>query len=119
MTTIVATDVSKPQLNGLESPGRASTTLTGDAIRLMLHVEEVAPLNKLADAFPHIVNKLANVWKRPYLADRYFDELLHDTRGSRAGFPLTVLTEISNLFDYYSTKVFPIKQDTWSKALFV
>jgi hypothetical protein len=59
------------------------------------------------------------VWKRPYLADRYFDELLHDNARIARWIPLTVLTEISNLFDYYSTKVFPIKQDTWSKALFV
>lgn len=102
---------------GLTSAGPA--TLTGDAIRLMLQVDRVTPIHNLADRFPHIVNKLAELWMRPSYADRYFDELLHDTRGSRAGFPLAVLNEISDLYDHYRTKVFPVRQDTWGNALYV
>jgi hypothetical protein len=96
----------------------ASATLTGDAIRLMLHVDRITPIYNLADRFPHIVNKLAELWKRPYYADRYFDELLHDIRGSHGGFPLVVLNEISDLYAHYRTKVFPLRQDAWSKALY-
>jgi len=94
-------------------------TLTGDAIRLMLQVDRITPIHNLADHFPHIVNKLAELWKRPSYADRYFDELLHDTSGSRAGFALAVLNEISDLYDHYRTKVFPVRQDPWGNALYV
>jgi|SRR5690349_7085045 len=98
---------------------RADTDLSGDAIRLMLRVDDIAPIHNLADRFPRIVNKLAQLWKRPYHADRYFDSLLHDTRGGRAGFPLPVLSEISSLYEHYRTNVFPVAQDTWSKALYL
>jgi hypothetical protein len=96
-----------------------AVTLSGDAIRLMLQLQDIAPLDNLADAFPHVVNKLAELWKRPYHADRYFDDLLHDTRGSRAGFPLSALSEISNVYDHYRTNIFPVQQDSWSKALYI
>ena len=98
---------------------RANTDLSGDAIRLMLRVDHIAPIHKLADGFPRIVNKLAELWKRPYHADRYFDSLLHDTRGGRAGFPLSVLNEISSLYEHYRTNVFPVQQDSWSKSLYL
>jgi hypothetical protein len=47
--------------------------------------------------------------------DRYFEDLLTDTRGNRQGFPLGILMELSALKDYYQGKVFPAIQrgDLW------
>ena len=95
-----------------------STALSGDAIRLMLQLEKFVPVNALADSFPHVVNKLAEIWRRPFHADRYFDELLHDKRGERIGFPLAVVTEISELYNHYRTNVFPVREDGWSPAFY-
>jgi hypothetical protein len=92
------------------------TTLSGDAIRLMVQVRDIAPLDKVADLFPHVVNKLAQLWKRPFHADRYFDDLVHDHRGGRIGFPLAVINEISALHNHYRTNVFPVPQDVWSSV---
>ncbi len=96
----------------------ASIALTGDAIRLMLQLEQIAPINALADRFPHVANKLAELWRRPFHADRYFDELLHDKRGGRMGFPLSVVTEISNVYSYYRANVFPVREDSWGSAMY-
>jgi len=92
--------------------------LSGDAIRLMLHLQDVASINNLADNFPHVVNKLAELWKRPMHADRYFDELMLDMRGGRAGFPLGVINEIGDLYNHYRSTVFPVQQDAWGKGLY-
>ncbi len=69
----------------------------------------------LARSFPRIVNKMAELWRRPAQLDAYFDELLVDERGGRQGFPLTVLFEITALKDHYQTAVFPrqVEAGSW------
>jgi hypothetical protein len=118
MSTNACTYVSEPhqQLLGLKGD---PATLSGDAIRLMLQVDRITPIHNLADRFPHIVNKLAEIWKRPYEAYRYFDELLHDSRRSPGRLPSAELKEISDLYTYYRTNLFPVQQHNWSKALYV
>ena len=67
--------------------------------------------------FPHIVNKIAELWSRPIQLDRYFEELSLDARGGRKGFPLGVALEIANLREYYQSKVKPIKKSTWDMSI--
>jgi hypothetical protein len=74
--------------------------------------ESVRP-RELVARFPRIVNRIAKLWKAPLQMDRCFEELLTDTRGTRQGFPLGVLTELSSLKDYYGTKVFPTRNGVW------
>lgn len=66
---------------------------------------------------PHIVNKICDLWARPIQLDRYFEELTIDARGSRQGFQLGVATEISNLQQYYQTRVKPLKKSTWDNTI--
>jgi hypothetical protein len=75
---------------------------------------EVRP-QVLATKFPRIVNRIAELWRRPTVLDRYFDELLVDDRGGRSGFPLDVLFDITALKEHYQTKVYPrqLAQGTW------
>jgi len=49
--------------------------------------------------------------------DRYFEELLTDTRGTRHGFPLNILMELSTLNDYYKTKMRTGKRDIGMRRL--
>jgi len=81
--------------------------LTEDATHFVESLPEDLRPYTLARTFPRIVNKMAELWRRPAQMDVLFDELLVDTRGGRQGFPLTVLFEITALKDHYQTAVFP------------
>ena len=83
---------------------------------LLAYIEESARPKELAAAFPRIVNHMAKLWKTPREMDRYFEELLADTRGNRKGFPLKILMELSTLRDFYKAKAFPPAQrDVWDR----
>ena len=81
--------------------------LSAAAQALLASIDESTRPTELAAAFPRIVNRMASLWKAPRQMDRYFDDLLTDTRGGRQGFPLGILMELTTLKDYYLTKVFP------------
>jgi len=80
---------------------------------LIASLDESARPKALAAQFPRIVNRMAKMWKTPLQMDRCFEDLLTDTRGTRQGFPLGVLMELSTLKDYYHTAVFPTRRDVW------
>ena len=71
--------------------------LTGDAIRLMLRLHGAVTVDALADHFPRILNRIAEVWEKPIRADRYFVELLNNSRESHERLSKDALTEIRNL----------------------
>ena len=93
-------------------PKEEDLRLSAAGQALLASIEESARPNELAAAFPRIVNRMADLWKTPRQMDRYFEDLLEDTRGTRKGFPIKILTELSALKDYYQTKVFPAQRDT-------
>ena len=83
---------------------------------LLASLEETTRPKELAAAFPRIVNHMTKLWKTPREMDRYFEELLADTRGNRKGFPLKILMELSTLRDFYKAKAFPPAQrDVWDR----
>jgi len=61
--------------------------------------------NHLPQIFPRVMNEIAQLWSKPDQLDRYFDELLFDTRGGRRGFPMSVALELSTLKEYCQTEV--------------
>ena len=63
--------------------------------------------NHLPQIFPRVMNEIARLWSKPDQLDRYFDELLFDTRGGRRGFPMSVALELSTLKEYCQTEVSP------------
>ena len=87
--------------------------LSAEARALLASTEESARPKEIPALFPRIVNHMAKLWKTPRQMDRYFEDLLTDTRGNRTGFPLGVLMELSTLKDYYQGKVFPMRRDVW------
>ena len=94
-------------------PEKDDVELSAAGQALLAYIEESARPKELAAAFPRIVNHMAKLWKMPREMDRYFGELLTDTRGKRQGFPLNILMELSTLNDYYKTKMRTGKRDVW------
>lgn len=56
---------------------------------------------ELASRFPHIVNRMALLWGKRDLVERYFDDLLVDRRGGRQGFPREVSQELLALHGHF------------------
>src|SRR6266852_1257526 len=94
-------------------PEKDDVELSAAGQALLAYIEESARPKELAAAFPRILNHMAKLWKMPREMDRYFEELLTDTRGKRRGFPLNILMELSTLNEYYKAKVFPTRHDAW------
>ena len=94
-------------------PEKDDLELSAAGQALLASIEESARPKELAAAFPRIVNHMAKLWKMPREMDRYFEELLTDTRGTRHGFPLSILMELSTLNDYYKAKMRTGKRDVW------
>jgi hypothetical protein len=61
----------------------------------------------LAEQFQRIINRISSLWRHPDELMEYLNELLVDTRGGRAGFPMSVATELVNLKDYYEMNLHP------------
>jgi len=94
-------------------PEKDDLELSAAGQALLASIEESARPKELATAFPRIVNHMAKLWKMPREMDRYFEELLTDTRGKRKGFSLNILMELSTLNDYYKIKMRTDKRDIW------
>ena len=103
----MAVDYSKRR----HEPEKDDLELSAAGLAWLASIEQPARPIKLAAAFPRIVNRMAKLWKLPREMDRYFDELLADTRGNRKGFALNILMELSTLKDHYQLKVFPRRHD--------
>src|SRR5574341_560488 len=78
-------------------PGPEEQHLSDQARALMSTLDESLRPMLLAARYPRIPNNVAELWRRPTLMDRYFDELLLDNRGNRQGFPLGILLELTAL----------------------
>jgi hypothetical protein len=89
-----ATD--KPEA-GLSANAKAWLEKLPDDTRPRVMIEE----------FPRLANRLSTLWRHPDELMEYIDELLVDTRGNRAGFPLAVAMELATLKDYYEQHVHP------------
>ena len=61
----------------------------------------------LLEQFPRILNRISSLWRHPDELMEYLDELLVDTRGGRAGFPMAIATELVNIKDYYEMNLHP------------
>jgi hypothetical protein len=105
-----------PRLNqSAEANGQPKRTeLSPDAVRLLAQLPARLRLPTLPAAFPHIVNRLAQVWQRPGEFERYMEELLLNSRVDRHGFPLQIVAELTALRECHQSKQQPKKNDPWS-----
>jgi hypothetical protein len=92
-----------------------SSELTDAAARLLESLARKCSMPHLAARFPRVLNRVAAVWSQPGLVERYFEELMLDSRGSRAGFPPEVLSELVALRNCNAFRIFPKKTDPWQE----
>jgi hypothetical protein len=76
--------------------------------------KDIQPLS-IAETFPHIMNLIASSWQEPKMFVQTLDELLIDDRGNRAGFPFTVIVELTNLREFYFSSVRPEARKLWDR----
>jgi hypothetical protein len=58
-------------------------------------------LTHTARDFPHLIERFAANWSSPMAMQKVFDELTFESRPSRKGFPLAVLSELTELRNFY------------------
>lgn len=108
---------SPPSSESTHTHDNAPVALSDSAISVLATLPIGMKPILLSIDFPHIVNKIAELWRRPMLLDRYFEELAIDGRGGRRGFPLAIANEITNLREHYQTRVRPLKKSTWDMSI--
>jgi hypothetical protein len=98
-----------------QSTGERSPDLSATALRLLASLDRHVFLSVLPAQFPRVLNRIADVWNRPLVADQMFDDLLLDGRGGREGFPSSVIQELTCLRAYHLV-LYPKKIDPWVQA---
>ena len=103
------TDLTKLRRNAVRvSPTR-------EAIALFATLPDEALPERMLAEFPHVLNRIADLWKQPLKLDAYFHELLvGDHASGRQGFPLGVALEITHLKEHYQSVVYPLKRCIWA-----
>ena len=101
------------------TPARASRAveLSSQADDILAALRGPLKLELLLN-YPHVLNRMAELWAHPRFLTQYFEELLLDSRGGRTGFPLEVIAELTRLRSYYQARINPVKPtvDVWSIA---
>ena len=72
-------------------------------------------MRESAASFPRVLNRIAEVWVDPARAQHCLEELLLDSRCTRAGFPSEVLGELMTLRTYNASRIFPKPVDPWQE----
>jgi hypothetical protein len=80
------------------------TAVHADAFQRILKDEGKEALfpHKVLEKYPHIIDRIYEVWDEPEHASTYFSELLTTQRENRAGFPLEIYSELFALESYYN-----------------
>lgn len=94
-------------------PTQPPAALSASARTLMRQLEGKVPLGNVADQYPRLMNRVAELWDQPRELEAYFGELITDSRGNRQGFPFQVLKEVNLLRVFYVTRVHPRRLDPW------
>lgn len=81
--------------------------LTRAAVRLLEGLPAELRLVALRGQYPRILNRVAEAWPSPVAFDALTRSLLIDERGQRQGFPMQVITEITDLREHYFTVLHP------------
>jgi len=95
------------------TPRAQDVVLTARA-QMLIEVLPTPVKPKVLLSYPHVVNRLAELWRTSQPMRRYLQDLLLDSRGTRNGFPPAVIGELSALRSYYENRIHPVRADVWS-----
>ena len=71
--------------------------LSDDAVAWLAHLPADFRPAALAERFPRIANRLAQLWRDPGLTEHLLDELVVPRRPGRQGFPPEVMVDLQSL----------------------
>lgn len=84
--------------NQLRRPkGAGNDSLTDFTVRWLFQQPKTHLPKMLAREYPRIINQIADLWDQKDACIRYLDELLIDQRGTRQGFPLRIVQELTRM----------------------
>ena len=72
---------------------------------------------RLCTLYPRVANRLAWCWSDSALAAAALDDLLHDRRGGRRGFPACVLRELQRLQEFNRLQGVENRPERWWETL--
>jgi hypothetical protein len=81
--------------------------LSREAVRLLLSLGLACDVPCLATQYPHVLNRLAEVWDQCEETERYLNELLLAHRDNRKGFDLPALQELVALAERHRRRLPP------------
>jgi hypothetical protein len=113
-TVKIEPEIKRPAIVDREN---VVSELSGAALRLLVKLDTKIALHEVSVQYPRVLNRIAAAWESPLAAERCFDELLLDARGTRQGFPPSVVNQIASLWHHYETHVFRKRIDPWEQAL--
>jgi hypothetical protein len=85
-------------------PSEQDRTLISSTHFWLHSVPSGAHPKRLCQMYPRIANKLAAHWHDKSATERILDELLHDKRGNRQGFPPVITAELMRLREVLSAQ---------------
>ena len=92
---------AQPRLDDFKELRRPSKeedfALSDEARTWLASIDDSVRPEHVAASRPRLVNEIAKLWRRPRELNLYFDELLMDTRGTRGGFSMEVISELNEL----------------------
>ena len=78
--------------------------LTGTAMDWIVALPPPIRPHTTCEHFPRVANAIAESWEDVPLCTRVLDHMIHDYRGGRRGFPPTVQTELTNLYQHQQNR---------------
>lgn len=72
---------------------------------------------KMAARFPHIANRLAELWLLPEKCSDYLNGLMRDQRGNRKGFPADIAFELTVLKTHHDSMARRSLKNCWNDII--
>lgn len=94
--------------------GTRETILSASATRLLASLPSKVKLTATVEQYPHVLNRIADLWTRPHDLERAFNDLLMDDRVDRQGFPFDVVLELTGLRDFHTRFLRPKRDSAWN-----
>jgi hypothetical protein len=95
------------------APRASDEALTGTARRWLRELPSRRRPLRLCELYPRVANRLAWCWRNPELTTQVLDDLLHDRRGGRSGFPAPVTRELERLAQFNARQRVDPQGDGW------
>jgi hypothetical protein len=95
------------------TPRASDDALSGTARRWLRELPSRRRPIRLCQLFPRVANRLAWCWRDADLATQVLEDLLQDRRGSRRGFPPSVVRELQRLAQFNTQQRVDPQGDGW------